>query len=186
MAYRNGNYSSFYVAEPFSESNLGACATEDFVYYNMLKAWKGSDPSFPFNDAHAKTYNVRDGSDWETTLKPRLHERLNKSKNIILFLSRITRNSQALREEINYGINKKGLPVIVVYTDLPCIYTQEGGAVRLSTEVVSMWDRLPVLRDNMLKVPTAHVRMCKDELIYFLGDQGFCVQSKIKPGMYVY
>ena len=30
MAYRNGNYSAFYVNEPFSESNLGAHATEDF------------------------------------------------------------------------------------------------------------------------------------------------------------
>lgn len=24
MAYRNGNYSAFYVAEPFNETNLGA------------------------------------------------------------------------------------------------------------------------------------------------------------------
>ena len=36
MAYRNGNYSAFYVAEPFSESNLGALATRDFVYYNTV------------------------------------------------------------------------------------------------------------------------------------------------------
>ena len=28
MAYRNGNYSAFYVDEPFSESNLGAHANE--------------------------------------------------------------------------------------------------------------------------------------------------------------
>ena len=27
MAYRNGNYSAFYVNEPFSEGNLGAHAT---------------------------------------------------------------------------------------------------------------------------------------------------------------
>lgn len=33
MSYRNGNYSAFYVSEPFSESNLGANSTHDFVYY---------------------------------------------------------------------------------------------------------------------------------------------------------
>ena len=55
MAYRNGNYSAFYVAEPFNESNLGANATKDFVYYNMLRAWKGADSSFPFVDSHDKT-----------------------------------------------------------------------------------------------------------------------------------
>ena len=82
MSYQNANYSAFYVSEPFSESNLGANSTHDFVYYNMLRMWKGEDNSFPFNDAHDKTYNVRDGSDWEKTLKPRLHTRLDNSKNI--------------------------------------------------------------------------------------------------------
>lgn len=117
MSYRNANYSAFYVSEPFSESNLGANSTHDFVYYNMLRMWRGEDNSFPFNDAHDKTYNVRDGSDWEKTLKPRLHTRLDYSKNIILFLSSITANSRALREEMNYGIGTKGLPVIVIYPD---------------------------------------------------------------------
>jgi len=76
MAYRNGNYAAFYVAEPFNASALGAHATKDFCYYNMLRAWKGKEASFPFNDSHDKTYNVRDNSDWETTLKPRLRERI--------------------------------------------------------------------------------------------------------------
>ena len=116
MANRTANYTAFYVKEPFNESNLGANATPDFLYYNQLRAWKAADSSFPFVDAHAKTYNVRDDSDWET-LKARLHERLDASKNIILFLSGNTKNSLALREEIDYGINTKGLPVIVIYPD---------------------------------------------------------------------
>lgn len=116
MANRTANYSAFYVKTPFNESNLGANATPDFVYYNQLRAWKGADSSFPFVDAHAKTYNVRDDSSWDT-LKKRLHERLDASKNIVLFLSSNTKNSQALREEIDYGINTKGLPVIVIYPD---------------------------------------------------------------------
>ena len=117
MAYRNGNYAAFYVAEPFNASALGAHATKDFCYYNMLRAWKGKDSSFPFNDSHDKTYNVRDNSDWELTLKPRLRERLRSSKNIVLFLSSNTVSSRALREEIDYGINDQGLPVIVIYPE---------------------------------------------------------------------
>lgn len=47
MSYQNANYSAFYVSEPFSESNLGANSTHDFVYYNMLRMWRGEDNSFP-------------------------------------------------------------------------------------------------------------------------------------------
>ena len=54
MAYRNGNYSAFYVTEPFNPSALGAHATRDFVYYNQLRMWKGQDSDFPFNDSHDK------------------------------------------------------------------------------------------------------------------------------------
>ena len=63
MAYRNGNYSAFYVDEPFSESNLRANAARDFRYYNLLRAWNANDPTFPFVDSHDKTYTVRDSSD---------------------------------------------------------------------------------------------------------------------------
>ena len=45
MAHRINNYSAFYVSEPFSETNLGAYSAKDFVYYNMLRAWKGKDCS---------------------------------------------------------------------------------------------------------------------------------------------
>lgn len=52
------------------------------------------------------------------TLKPRLRDRLANSKNIVtLFLSERTKSSIALREEIDYGINNQGLPVIVIYPD---------------------------------------------------------------------
>ena len=103
MSYRNGTYAAFYVDEPFNGSNLKAFATPDFCYYQMLRAWKARDPRIPFNDSHDKTYNVRDGSDWECTLKPRLRLRLRNSKNIILFLSSRTKASRALTEEIEYG-----------------------------------------------------------------------------------
>lgn len=117
MTKRIYNYTAFYVKEPFLPINLGASGTPDFCHYNLLKAWKGKDSNFPFIDAHESTYSVRDNSDWETTLKPRLHTRLGNSRNIILFLSSITKDSRALHEEIDYGINTLGLPIIVVYPD---------------------------------------------------------------------
>lgn len=103
MAYKNGNYAAFYVEEPFHESPLGANATKDFCYYNMLRAWKGKEASFPFNDSHNKTYDVRDTSDWEKTLKPRLQERLRSSKNIILFLALLHQTQELCEKKLTTG-----------------------------------------------------------------------------------
>lgn len=187
MAYRNGNYAAFYVDEPFDESNLGANATKDFVYYNLLRAWKGGDSSFPFIDSHAKNYNVRDGSDWEKTLKPRIHERLNNSKNIILFLSSITRNSRALREEISFGIGMKGLPAVVVYPD----YTEKGdiidcGANAIEQHIRNLWDNVPAFRDQMNSVPTMHLPNRKALIKSALDDPDFQIETKAAPGIYFY
>jgi hypothetical protein len=161
MSYKNGNYCAFYVAEPFNESALGAHATKDFLYYNLFRLWKGKDNSFPFNDSHGKTYSVRDGSDWESTLKPRLRERLRNSKNVILFLSERTVNSRALKEEIDYGINSLKLPVIVIYPEYD---TKESllNNSSLKDEIKNLWNNLPILRDSMNEVPTLHVPMNKD------------------------
>ena len=185
MAYRNGNYVAFYVAEPFSSSALGAHATKDFCYYNMLRSWKGADASFPFNESHDKTYSVRDNSDWETTLKPRLRERLRNSKNIVLILSGNTVSSRALREEVDYGINDQGLPAIVIYPDYN---TKEGllAGSALNQGVRALWDRLPVFRDSMYKVPTLHVPLAKSLIESALNDQDFVLATKIAPDIYRY
>ena len=185
MAYRNGNYAAFYVAEPFDPSALGANATKDFQYYNLLRAWKGADSSFPFIDSHDKTYNVRDGSDWESTLKPRLRERLRNSKNIVLFLSSITVSSRALREEINYGINDQGLPVIVIYTEYDSKESLLTNGV-LKQSVKNLWDKLPIFRDSMKEVPTLHVPMKKELIKTALQDEGFMVGTKKESGVYRY
>ncbi|WP_194058648.1 TIR domain-containing protein [Nodosilinea sp. LEGE 06152] len=185
MAYKNGNYCAFYVSEPFSETILGAHATKDFVYYNLLRSWKGKDLSFPFNDSHNKTYNVRDSSNWELTLKPRLRERLRNSKNVILFLSERTINSRALREEIDYGINLLGLPIIVVYPDYN---TQESILQNGSLKQVikNLWSNLPVFRDSMSKVPTLHIPMNKHLITRSLQDSDFMINTKTTPDMYIY
>jgi hypothetical protein len=185
MSYKNGNYCAFYVAEPFNESALGAHATKDFVYYNLLRSWKGNDSFFPFVDSHNKTYSVRDGSDWESTLKPRLRERLRNSKNIILFLSERTVNSRALREEIDYGINTLGLPVIVIYPD----YNSKESLLlngSLKQKIQNLWDKLPVFRDSISKVPALHIPMHKELISTALGNSGFMVSTKKEPGEYAY
>lgn len=185
MAYRNGNYSAFYVSEPFSESNLGASATRDFVTYNMLRMWKGQDSTFPFNDSHNKNYNVRDGSNWEYTLKPRLRERIRNSKNIVLVLSSVTKNSRALREEIDYGINNQGLPIIVIYPE----YSEKSdiaSSAGIKQQIKNLWDNLPVFRDNMYKVPTLHVPYRKDLIRSALLDSDYMINTKGNAGASYY
>lgn len=185
MAYRNGNYAAFYVAEPFNAGALGANATKDFCYYNMLRAWKGKDAAFPFNDSHAKTYNVRDNSTWELTLRPRLRERLRSSKNIVLFLSSNTVNSRAIREEVDYGINDQGLPVIVIYPEHD---SNESLLLNgsLKQSVKNLWTKLPIFRDSMSKVPTLHVPMSKKSVGTALKDSDLMLSSKTTPGFYWY
>lgn len=189
MTERDANYTAFYVSEPFSEYNYGAAGTRDFVTYNMIRAWKGGDLSFPFIDAHEKTYNVRDSSDWELTLKPRLRERLRYSKNIILVLSSITKNSRALREEIDYGINDQGLPVIVIYpeySEKSEIAEYGSGRYYIRPNIQNLWNNLPVFRDSMYRVPTIHIPMKKDLLASALRDSGFMRETKKAPGIYLF
>jgi len=187
MAYRNGNYSAFYVSEPFAENNLGASSTKDFVYYNLLRAWKGADSTFPFVDSHEKNYNVRDGSDWEKTLKPRIHDRLNNSKNIILFLSSLTKNSKAIREEIDFGINTNGLPVIVVYPE----YSEKSDVINCTSKTIkqrikNLWGNLPILRNSMSDVPTLHIPNKQLLIKKALNDTDFMVGTKCDSGAFFY
>ena len=185
MSYRNRNYIAFYVTEPFSEDNLGAYKARDFVYYNLLRAWKDRDRNFPFIDSHNKNYNVRDGSDWERTLKPRIRERLRNSKNIVLFLSSITKKSKALREEVDYGINELRLPVIVVYPDFTeKEYIRTCSSREIRQQVRALWDKLPKFRDAMESVPTLHIPNKKALIKSGLENENFMIQTAGDAGMY--
>ncbi len=188
MTYRNANYSAFYVDSPFDEKGLGANKAEDFRYYNMLRMWRAGDSSFPFVDAHEKNYNVRDGSDWELTLKPRLRERIRCSKNLVLFLSSVTVDSRALHEEVDYAINDQGLPVIVVYPGYSETYEllDPYNGDRLSRGVESLWDRLPIFRDSMNKVAVLHVPLRKAKIADALSRSEFTVQQMTEAGNYFF
>jgi hypothetical protein len=187
MANRTGNYTAFYVGEPFDPSALGANATPDFSTYRMITAWKGKDSTFPFIDSHDKNYNVRDGSDWEKTLKPRLRSRLNMSKNIILVLSSITKSSRALREEIDYGINTCGLPVIVIYPE----FSEKSDIIdcdkkEIKQKIKNLWDKLPIFRDSMSNVPTIHIPYKKEVLRTALNDPDLKHSTKVDSGLFHY
>lgn len=185
MTIRNGNYAAFYVAEPFSSTALGAHATPDFVSYNQLRMWKGEDTDFPFVDSHDKTYSVRDGSNWETTLKPRLRERLRASKNIILFLSKSTRASKALTEEIDYGINNEGLPAIIIYPDFNSKSSLRNGD-SFAASITSLWSSVPIFKSSMGKVPTIHIPLLKDTISSALRDKAFMLNTKVPAGTFFY
>lgn len=176
MNYRTGNYVAFYVDEPFYEGNLGAYAAYDFCYYQMIKTWNASDSDFHFVNSHDKTYNVRDDSSWEFTLKPRLHDRLSRSKNIILILSSHTKYSRALREEMDYGINTCGLPVIVLYPDFSLKTDIVDSKGNFLPQIIKLWDKLPIFRDSMDNVATVHIPFQKQLLKKVLNDPKFTVQ----------
>ncbi len=187
MANKTGNYCAFYVTNVGSDSNLAAHGVKDFVYYNMLRAWKGKDSTFPFIDSHNKNYNVRDTSDWEKTLKPRLRDRINKSKNLIFFLSKTTKNSRAVREEINHAINVNGLPVIVVYTD----YKEKSDIINctsktLKKKITDMWDQVPMFKNSKNAVPVLHIPYKKELIRTALSNPDFRYSTKIKPWDYFF
>ncbi len=96
------------------------------------------------------------------------------SKNIILFLSDITKQSRALCEEITYGIDVCELPVIVVYPNMKFV----GYGDQLSARAVARWDNLPCLKSRIKDVPTAHVPLKKEHLERALTDPHFSVCTK--------
>lgn len=185
MPIRNGNYAAFYVAAPFDSSALGAHATPDFRYYNQLRMWKGADNTFPFVDSHDKTYQVRDDSNWESTLRPRLRERLRASKNIVFFLSDTTRASKALIEELDYGICTEELPVIVVYPEIKTLDSLRSGN-GFSKAVTDLWEKVPVFKRSMGAVPTLHVPMLKGVIASALKNPDFMLATKKSPGKSYY
>lgn len=184
MPNRTGNYSAFYVKEPFNETNLGANVAHDFCYYNTLRMWKGQDSNFPFVDSHKKTYNVRDDSTWET-LQARLRERLRASKNIVLFLSCITVESKALKEELEYGMGNQGLPVIVIYPEYS-EKTDIAGVNGIKQSIKNLWDKVPTLKRYMGEVATIHVPMKKSLIQDALKDEKFNVNTSRNSGTYYY
>ncbi len=154
MDPRPQNYCSFYVKEPFIEYKVGATSTPDYSYYNILKTWRRRDRSFNYYDAHCLTYNLRDGRGFESIVNT-IHERIDRSKNLILILTSYTEETRIMNEEMDYGINVRGLPVLVIYPELTQeeITDADGNIRELARK---LWDAAPVFRDNRGKVCVLH------------------------------
>lgn len=183
MPYRTANYTAFCVEDPETKTNLSYNIAGGLRYLNQLKAWKKTDSSFPFKNAHDKTCSVRDDS-LPTTLEQTLHKRLRMSKNIILFLDYQTKNTKALHEEIDYGINHLRLPVIVVYYEIKrnCDIIKEFNSKYNSLEY--FWDKIPIFKTSMTDVATVHIPYRKRYIAQALNDERFTVKHKAEPGAY--
>lgn len=113
MAYRNGTYVAFHAGgtpDPIAS---------DIKYYRLLKAWHENDGiEFRLIDSHEKTAAVRDSSLRET-LRTRLKERLNNSRNMLLIIGNTTRfDTDWVPFEIEHAVDRCSIPIVAAYTDL--------------------------------------------------------------------
>ena len=88
---------------------------------------------------------------------------------------------------MDYGINSKGLPVIVVYPD----YSEKSDIIiceskKIRKKISDLWDKLPKFRDSMNSVPTLHVPNKKQLIRKALEDDKFKVQTKGEAGVFFY
>lgn len=101
MAYRNKTFVSF--------------ASEDITSYRLMQAWKSNQHiDFDFHDAHDLN-TARDTSD-PATIKRRLRERLNNTKQVVLLASTNARSASAQTTRFIYYevavILELGLPIV--------------------------------------------------------------------------
>lgn len=116
MAYRNGTYIAFHaggVTDP---------TKSDIKYYNTMKMWNvNKNIDFSLIDSHEKTASVRDTSKKET-LRRNLVTRLNNSKQMVLILTKTTKNDDDwVPFEIIQAIDKCKMPIILAYPDFSSI-----------------------------------------------------------------
>lgn len=105
MSYRNKTYIAF--------NADGGDLFGDMKYYNLMRAWD-SNKLFDFDFYNAHDMNNLWAYSTEETIKGKLRERLNNSKNFILLIGKDTKSKHKyVRWEIEEAI-KQGLPIIVV------------------------------------------------------------------------
>ena len=75
------------------------------------------------------------------------------------------------------------MPIIVVYPDFS-EKTDIADSNGLKQQIKKLWEKLPVLRDNMNKVPTIHVPMDKHLIRKSLEHDWFKVTTKTKSSKY--
>jgi hypothetical protein len=110
MAYRNGTYVAFHA------DGTSVPIDTDMKYYRLLQAWHEHEHiEFNLINSHDKTAAVRDSSKKET-LKGRLRERLNNSKNMLLIIGDTTKlDRDWIPFEISYAVDTCNIPIIAAY-----------------------------------------------------------------------
>jgi len=116
MAYRNGTYVAFHAGGTTDPTK------SDIRYYNTLKMWSAHKHiEFKLCDSHEKTASVRDSSR-KATLQRNLVSRLRNSKQLLLILTKTTKNDNDwVPFEISYAIDNCELPLILAYPDFTSI-----------------------------------------------------------------
>lgn len=113
-----------------------------------------------------------------------MSERLRGSKNIILFLSSATIESKALKEELEYGMNTQGLPVIVIYPD----YSEKTDIADINgikQSIKNLWDKVPTFKKYLYDVATIHIPMKQSFITSALKDEDVMVNT-MKKGTFFY
>ena len=77
------------------------------------------------------------------------------------------------------------MPIIIVYPDYSSREDISDNNT-LKSEIKALWDKLPILRDNMNKVPTIHIAMNKKDITSDLNDSDFCINTKVEKGRFFY
>lgn len=171
MAYKNGTYIAF-------DGNDTTNPTEgDMKYYGLLQAWnKSRNHDFSFSDSHKKTYQVSDESKI-ATLKSRLLERLNNSKNMIVIISKDTSwNRGLLNWEIEKAVDSYNLPLIVVYTEYSKIQNVDAHS--------SEWPKALKERIENNKVKCIHIPFRSEPIMDALSQ--FSINNKMPNGSKAY
>lgn len=116
MAYRSGTYIAFHAGGTTDPT------ASDIKYYNTIKMWSANkNVDFSLVNSHEKTSAVRDTSTRET-LRRALVTRLNNSKNMVLILTRTTKNdTDWVPFEICQAVDTCKIPVIAAYPDYESI-----------------------------------------------------------------
>ena len=175
---KTGTYVAFYVDET-TKVNNNIQTAKDLCNYRTIEMWKATTDDFHFINSHDKTYEVRDDSEYETLLR-RLKERLNLSKNMVLLLSSHTKQSRALKDEIECA-SDLGLPIIVVYIDI-----DDNDEIRsngsLTSKVKMYWNKVPSLKSKIEngEITTLHIPFLKSYVQLALGDSDLTLNGKNK------
>ena len=157
MAYRNGTYVAFHAGGTTDPT------TSDIKYYNIMKAWDiNKNIEFTFTNSHDKTAAVRDSSK-RATLEHRIKERLNNSKNLVLIITRITKNdTDWVPLEIRYAVDDCDLPIIAAYPGY--------NAILKPVNLASLWPLAFLSRAKNNSMTAIHIPFKKAPILEAIGN----------------